>query len=194
MQQIRILDWYVKIMWHWDWRNDAENSALHYRNTLCLKKDIQIENSYFKLLYFTILLFYSTFNQINAALIVKCFQKHKKCLSNVIVLFVKETEASPVVCGSREEAFKQSLSVNEVLNVWQLGLREFLHLWCSFLSPSPLSLDLLLGSESEERTSSALAWCFILLCVSGRSGDSQQEDLVQGCRRLEQQPLLSNSR
>ncbi len=32
-----------------DWSNDAENSALHHRNTFYFKY-IQIENSYFKLL------------------------------------------------------------------------------------------------------------------------------------------------
>ncbi len=30
-----------------DWSNDAENSALHHRNTLCLKY-IETENGYFK--------------------------------------------------------------------------------------------------------------------------------------------------
>ncbi len=31
-----------------DWRNDAENTAAHHRNTLQYIQYMQIENSYFK--------------------------------------------------------------------------------------------------------------------------------------------------
>ncbi len=50
-----------------DWRDAAENTALYHGNTFHVKY-IQMENHYLKLCYyFTILLFYCIFDQINAA-------------------------------------------------------------------------------------------------------------------------------
>ncbi len=52
-----------------DWSNDAENSAWHHRNK-CKFKIYYLENNYFKLQnYSIILLFYCTFDQINATLL-----------------------------------------------------------------------------------------------------------------------------
>ncbi len=66
-----------------DWKNDAENSAWYHRNK-CKFKIYYLENNYFKLQnYSIILLFYCTFDQINAALLCirnNFFFKHTKIL------------------------------------------------------------------------------------------------------------------
>ncbi len=43
-----------------DWRNDAENSALHHRNKIYFKYS-EIENSYFKLYFFHNITVFSVF-------------------------------------------------------------------------------------------------------------------------------------
>ncbi len=81
-QQIRILEWFLKIMWHWRLEKWCwfrfDTTGINY-----ISKYIQMEIRSFKLkLYFTIFALYCIFDQINAALVsIRDFFENIKKLS-----------------------------------------------------------------------------------------------------------------
>ncbi len=60
-----------------DWRNDAENSALHHRNKLHFQIYYNRKQLFqIVIIFYNITVFYSIFDQINTALSIKLILKH----------------------------------------------------------------------------------------------------------------------
>ncbi len=68
-QEISILEWLLKVLWHWRLEYDAENSALHHWNKLHFKVYSNWNQFFWILIIFHNITDLTICNQINAALV-----------------------------------------------------------------------------------------------------------------------------